>query len=136
VNFRWWYEYSGGKLTDWGAHHIDISQWAIGMENSGTTPIEPLKVKFPMPFKDGCPTLDDPYNTPLDFKVQCLFPNGVELMVRNDANDLGFGNGIMFEGTKGRILVNREKLIGAPVEALETDPLPEDALTQLYKGKH
>ena len=44
-------------------------------------------------------------------------------------------NGILIEGTKGRIFVSRGDLEGAPVEELASNPLPEDALTKLYKGK-
>jgi predicted dehydrogenase len=132
--FRWWYEYSGGKLTDWGAHHVDIAQWAIGMDHSGPTRIEPLHVKHPVPFKNGYPTVDNEYNTATEFTVRCLFPNDVEIVIVNRSPG---GNGITFEGTKGTFHVGRstESLNGKPVEELEAHPLPSGLITKLYKGK-
>lgn len=127
--FRWWYEYSGGKMTDWGAHHVDIAQWAIGMDNSGPTSVEGT-AKHPVPFKDGYPTINNQYNAASEFKVICQFPNGVEMTIRNDTD-----NGILIEGDKGSIFVNRGKLTGKPVDDLKENPLPEDTLTKLYKGK-
>jgi predicted dehydrogenase len=128
--FRWWYEYSGGKLTDWGAHHVDIAQWAIGMEGSGPATVEVVRGEHPVPFKDGNPTLDDRFNTATSFQVRCLFPNGVEMLIRHDT-----GNGVTIEGDKGKIFVSRGSLTGGPVEALAKDPIPEKVLVALRKGK-
>ena len=106
-NFRWWYEYSGGKFTDWGAHHVDIAQWAIGQDKQGTGPIEidGSDAKHPVPLKDGYPTVDDCYNTAHDFAVHCKFANGIMMTVDSRSH-----NGVLFEGTKGRIFVNRGKI--------------------------
>ncbi len=136
--FRWWYEYSGGIVTDWGAHHIDIATWALDQQRAdiGPVTIDPLEGESRVPFKDGMPTLNDRFNTFNKFKVRMTFANGVEMDIRHDASDdLGMENGIMFQGSKGRFLVNRGKLVGKPVEALVDNPLPEDALANLYGGK-
>ncbi|HEV3002860.1 MAG TPA: Gfo/Idh/MocA family oxidoreductase [Pirellulales bacterium] len=131
--FRWWYEYSGGKFTDWGAHHVDIGTWAIQQDQQGLGPVEidGSDSKHPVAFKDGYPTVDDCYNTSHEFAIKCRFANGVEMVVDSRSD-----NGVLFEGTKGRIFVNREKITGKPIEEhWDKDQYTQDDVVKLYKGK-
>ncbi len=107
--FRWWYEYSGGKMTDWGAHHLDIGQWAIDSQ-----PVEvDGKARFP--------EVENGYNVPLDYEATYRYANGVVMTVKDTGR-----NGILFTGDQGRIFVSRGDLVGKPVEELTANPLPRD----------
>jgi predicted dehydrogenase len=131
--FRWWYEYSGGKFTDWGAHHVDVATWALGEDRAGMGPVEidGADAKQPVPFKDGYPTVDDCYNTAHDFAIKCKFPSGIEMIVDSRSE-----NGVRFEGTKGRIFVSRGKIAGKPIEEKwDEGKFGPDDLVRLYKGK-
>ncbi|MCX7411888.1 MAG: Gfo/Idh/MocA family oxidoreductase [Planctomycetia bacterium] len=128
--FRWWYEYSGGKLTDWGAHHVDIATWALLLNGQTAGPLSIGGTsKHPVAFKDGLPVERDRYNTATEFLFTVDFPGGTQMVIRNDTD-----NGILIEGEKGTIFVNRGKLTGGPVEALKDDPLPEGAVAKVYKN--
>jgi len=128
--FRNWHEYSGGKMTDWGAHHVDIACWAIGATDTGPSRVTPLEYEIPVEYKDGYPVVDDEYNIATSFKIQAPMPNDIELIITSEGD-----NGIMFEGTKGRFFVNRGKIVGKPVEDLKDNPLPEGAIEEVYGGK-
>lgn len=107
--FRWWYEYSGGQMTDWGAHHLDIAQWAI---NSNPVDIN-ATAKYP--------TVKDGFNVAIDFHATYRYENGVVMNVADSGR-----NGIMFTGTEGRIFVNRGVVQGKPVEDLASTPFKRD----------
>ena len=116
-------------MTDWGAHHLDIAHWGMGFDNTGPTSVAG-QAEHPVPFKDGYPTVSDQYNTATRFNIRATYDDGVELTLRHDTD-----NGILFEGTRGRIFVNRGKLVGKPVEDLESNPLPDGALEEVYQGR-
>lgn len=134
--YRWFYEYSGGKLTDWGAHHVDIAMWALNKlgDDIGKVTIDPLEVTHPVEFDEkGMPKSAEKFNCATKFKVKCTFEDGIEMFVRDNAPELGFNNGIMFTGkNKSRFLVNRGKIVGKPVEQLKTKPLADDSISKLY----
>lgn len=128
--FRWWYEYSGGKLTDWGAHHVDIAAWALQLNGQTAGPLSIQgKVEHPVEFIDGIPQQRDRYNTATSFLFNVAYPGGTEMIIRDDTD-----NGVLIEGEQGTIFVNRGKLVGAPVDELKDNPLPEDAIGKVYKG--
>ena len=130
--FRWWYEYSGGKLTDWGAHHVDICNWALKLNGQADGPTAITgheSVEHPVEFKNGKPVQTDRYNTATKFQFVVKYPGDTEMIIRNDTD-----NGVLIEGDKGRIFVSRGKLSGKPVEDLKDNPLPEDAIAKVYRG--
>ncbi|MFO0925543.1 MAG: Gfo/Idh/MocA family oxidoreductase [Gemmataceae bacterium] len=106
-NWRGYREYSGGMMTDWGAHHFDIAQWGLGMDESGPVEIIPP---------------DDPK---AERGLRYRYANGVEVVH-------GPGGGVQFLGSDGEITVNRGRITSMP-EHLIKDPLPEKAI-RLYKS--
>lgn len=129
-SFRNWHEYSGGKLTDWGAHHVDIACWALGATETGPSKITPVDYKLPVEYKNGNPVVDDRYNAATNFNIRVAMPKNVEMIITSEGD-----NGILFEGTEGRFFVNRGKVTGKPVEQLKDKPLPEGAIEAVYGGK-
>ncbi len=103
--FRWWYEYSGGKMTDWGAHHLDIAQWGMGTRHTGPVTIDG--------WASALPSDPQSYNVAPEFRATMEYANGVRLLISGQGR-----NGVLFEGDKGRIFVNRGTLSGKPVEEL------------------
>lgn len=147
--FRWFFEYSGGKMTDWGAHHIDIAQWALAPGEDGPTRIKGTgKFTKNVPsdldwaaFLDGDVTLPDGFNTATKFNIDLNYDNGSLMSVNDEyvreSDGIKFGNGIIFEGDKGRIFVNRSKLQGSPINALTDADKAElkGYIKELCKGK-
>ena len=129
--WRNWYEYSGGQMNDWGAHHVDIATWALDADGvrAAPTKITPVSYSLPVDYENGYPTVADRYNSPTKFEIRAEMPGGVPLVITSEGD-----NGILFEGTRGRFFVNRGKLAGKPVEDLETNPLPEGAVEAVYGG--
>ncbi|MCA9196669.1 MAG: Gfo/Idh/MocA family oxidoreductase [Planctomycetales bacterium] len=127
--WRNWYEYSGGQMNDWGAHHVDIAFWALGAGDTGPSKITPVNYSLPVSYEKGYPTVSDQYNSPTQFEIHASMPGDVQLVITSEGD-----NGILFEGTNGRIFVNRGKLTGKPVEDLQSNPLPEDAIEKVYGG--
>jgi predicted dehydrogenase len=126
-DWRWIMDYSGGQLTDWAGHHIDIAHWGLGLDYSGPVEIEG-KGKY---YGDGI------YNTPYEYEFVCTYENGLQMKVAS-ASRLPKGMGTAWYGTDGWIHVDRGDILRASrPEILQEVIRPEES--HLYyspRGHH
>lgn len=90
-NFRWILDYSGGMLTDWGAHMIDLAQWGNNTENTG-----PVEVNGKGTFPTG-----GLFNAATNWEIEYKYANGVTLFVRSDQPSIRFEGSDGWIGNKG-----------------------------------
>jgi len=119
-NWRWIMDYSGGQLTDWSGHHIDIAHWGMGWDRTG-----PVEIQG----KGTYPT-DGLYNVPTEYKFDCKYAGGLTMTV---ANNRQIPQGAKWYGEKGWVHVNRGGLSADPAEILKEVIGPGE--TKLYDSR-
>jgi predicted dehydrogenase len=102
-NFRFVSDYSGGDMTNWGAHHLDIAQWGLGADDSG--PVEAVA--------HGKRNPNGLHDAFYDVRAEYTYANGVKVRLESGTEDVKTG-GVRFEGTKGWVYVSREQLDAEP----------------------
>jgi predicted dehydrogenase len=112
LQFGWmrWRAYSGGEMTNWGAHGVDQIQWALGMSESGPLEIWPIT-----PGPGG--------------KLAMKYANGVEVRFELDQGPMG---GAIFVGEDCKIEINRNKFTTNPKDFVKKPPKP--ATAEVWEG--
>jgi predicted dehydrogenase len=136
--FRYWYEYSGGTMTDWGAHHNDIALWGIGLERSGPISIEG---------KPLVEMISGGYTAAQQYRVEYTYANGVTHICQSTMRNRFDGSlapeagkdlpdhGVKFTGTDGWIFVTRGKIEASKPELL-SEPLSKKKVSLYVSDNH
>ena len=123
-DWRWILDYSGGQLTDWAGHHIDIANWGAGLEHTGPVEISGAGV-YPV---EGI------FNVPVEYDFLCKYANGIEMRVAN-ASRLPLGMGTTWHGDHGWIHVDRGDVISASDPKILNEVIGENEI-HLYKSEN
>lgn len=121
--FRFFWDYSGGQMTNWGAHHLDIVQWGLGTDASGPVEIEGSAVYHP----------DRVYETPQKFDVSYKYAGGTVVLCSSGTGK--YKGGSLFEGEKGKLFVTRGAIESDPEDILE-EPLDASSVKLYQSADH
>lgn len=134
-NFRWWFEYSGGQVTDWGVHHTDIAFWALAGRDgqavsaqalsSKSMGVELSKSRDFLLGKIAAKDMPAAYNVAHEFDVDLTLSTGNRIKIVSGPNEL------VMEGENGKLRVNRGGLTGQFIEQLNADPQAKREIDEL-----
>ncbi len=129
IVWRWNERTGNGCLPDWGAHHLDILQWALGTELGGPVAIENVT-------SDIAETADDVFSWPCTFQFDIVYADGFRATIR-DSDTAGF-NGLKFHSPKGDLFVERGNIVKPEHLAnwKEEDLLPTEKHLHKSRGSH
>ncbi len=97
-DWRWIMDFSGGQLTDWAGHHIDIAHWGLGFDETGPREVSG-KGEYPV---EGL------WDAPTDYHFTCKYDGDVTIDIGSTSR-IGF-MGAKWHGDDGWIHVNRSGL--------------------------
>ncbi len=122
-NWRWYYDFGGGQLMDWVGHHVDIAHWGLGTEYTG-----PVEIKGTGEFPG-----DGVWDTATRYRVDTVYPNGVQLIMAGGHEEVCFGRmGTKWIGEDGWVWVDRSGIDAEPKRLLQ-ETIRADAI-QLYRS--
>jgi len=118
-DWRWVMDFSGGQLTDWAGHHIDIALWGMGLEHTGPVEIEG-KAEYPT---------DGVFDTPGRYSFDCTYADGLVIHVASHRQ-----MGAKWIGDKGWIWVDRGRGGASDPKILKEQIGPDEV--QLYRSNN
>lgn len=112
-NWRSYRDYAGGMMTDWGAHHFDIAQWGLGMDDTGPVEIHPPGAEYE--------------------RLTYVYANGIAMQ---HGGGSGGKAGVEFIGELGRVMVNRGYLETDPAHLVDEPLGPNEIHLYESRGHH
>lgn len=122
-NFRFFWDYSGGQMTNFGAHHIDIAHWALGVDDAGPLEVSGTGTFHPQQWHEVTETC----------RVTYQYPGGATVIVGQKQPDIP--EGVTFLGDGGKIQVTRGKLVSEPADIAQ-QPLGDQDVRLYVSANH